>query len=155
MKTEKQKKRNRLLLRYLFVGFLLCFLIPHYSHADGNPFDYHLLETFPGFYKADNTTVVNDLPGFIVSLYKFGIWTVGIAGLLMLTIGGFMYMSSAGNTSTASNAKGIITDAIIGIIVAMCAFLILYVINPDLTSINIRFTQASEDANNYTPPPSQ
>jgi hypothetical protein len=140
MKTEKQKKRNRLLLRYLFVGFLLCFLIPHYSHADG-PFEYQLLEQFPGFYAANST--IDELPAFMLSIYKFGIWTVGIAGLLMLTIGGFMYMGSAGNTSIASNAKKIIQDSIIGIVVAMCAYLILYIINPDLASINIAFSKAT------------
>ena len=51
-----------------------------------------------------------------------------------------MYMASAGNTSTASSARGIITDSLIGIIAAMGAYLILYVINPDLTKINISFT---------------
>jgi len=58
----------------------------------------------------------------------------------MLVVGGFMYMASAGNTSTASSARGIITDSLIGIIAAMGAYLILYVINPDLTKINISFT---------------
>jgi hypothetical protein len=51
-----------------------------------------------------------------------------------------MYMASAGNTSTAGNARGIIWDALLGIVAALGAYLILYVINPDLTKINLSFT---------------
>ncbi|MDD5464142.1 MAG: hypothetical protein PHP62_03260, partial [Candidatus Moranbacteria bacterium] len=50
-----------------------------------------------------------------------------------------------GNTSTASSARGIITDSLIGIIAAMGAYLILYVINPDLTKINIGSSFVSVD----------
>ena len=83
---------------------------------------------------------MTDFPTFILAIYKFGIWTVGIAGLFMLVIGGIMYMSSAGNTATASNAQGIITDALLGITAALGAYLILYVINPDFTKINLSLT---------------
>lgn len=101
-------------------------------------FNYTLLESFPGFFAAGST--LTDLPKLILSIYKFGIWTVGIAGLFMLVVGGFMYMASAGNTSTAGNARSIIWDSLIGIVAALGAYLILYVINPDLTRINLNFT---------------
>lgn len=90
---------------------------------------------------------MTDFPSLILSIYKFGIWTVGIAGLFMLVIGGFMYMASAGNTATVNSAKGIITDALVGIVAAMCAYLVLYVINPDLTKINIEFAPKAEYEN--------
>ena len=101
-------------------------------------FNYTLLESFPGFFNRGDT--LTDLPALILAIYKFGIWTVGIAGFFMLVVGGFMYMASAGNTSTASNARGIIWDALLGIAAALGAYLILYVINPELTNINIAFT---------------
>jgi len=102
-------------------------------------FKYTLLESFPGFFQAKSE--LTDLPTMILAIYKFGIWTIGIAGLFMLVVGGFMYMASAGNTSTASNARGIIWDALLGIVAALGAYLILYVINPDLTKLNISFTK--------------
>ncbi|NTW26704.1 MAG: hypothetical protein HGA36_00010 [Candidatus Moranbacteria bacterium] len=101
-------------------------------------FNYKLLGSFPGFFSAGQT--MNDFPALIIAIYKFGIWTVGIAGLFMLVVGGFMYMASAGNTSTAGNARGIIWDSLLGIVAALGAYLILYVINPDLTKINLNFT---------------
>ena len=106
-------------------------------------FKYPLLESFPGFFKQGSTDT--DLPKLILAIYKFGIWTVGIAGLFMLTIGGFMYMASAGNNATVTSAKKIITDSLLGIVAALAAYLIMYVINPDLTNINIAFTTASVD----------
>jgi len=49
-------------------------------------------------------------------------------------------MASAGNTSTAGSARKIISDALFGIVAALGAYLFMYVINPDLTRINIDFT---------------
>ena len=109
--------------------------LPLASHAA--TFDYKLLEDFPGVSGMKAGTGFTDLPGLISALYKFGIWTVGIAALLMLVIGGFMYMTSAGNTSRVGSAKGVIGDALLGLLAALGAFLLLYVINPDLTKINL------------------
>ena len=108
------------------------------SSAQVGTLAYPLLESFPGFFNAGDK--MTDLPTMVLAIYKFGIWIVGIAGLFMLVIGGFMYMSSAGNTSTASSAQKIITDALLGIVAALGAYLILYVINPDFTKINLSLT---------------
>ncbi len=84
------------------------------------------MEPIPG------SATTTDFPSYIRAIYKFGIWTVGIAALLMISIGGFMYLTSAGNTSKTGQAKEIITDAIIGVILALVSWLLLYTINPDL-----------------------
>lgn len=115
-------------------------------------FKYQLLEQFPGFFNKDQVLI--DFPQLILSIYKFGIWTVGIAGLFMLVVGGFTYMTSAGNTSTAGSGKKIITDALFGIVAALAAYLILYVINPDLTRITIGDTITSVDVTEVGPGPS-
>ncbi|EKE15634.1 MAG: hypothetical protein ACD_11C00116G0021 [uncultured bacterium] len=107
--------------------------------------DYKLLESIPGFF---NSGDVVDLPQLLSAIYKFGIWTVGIAAMFMIVIGGFMYVSSAGNTSTAGSAKNIITDALIGLVVAMAAYLFLYVINPDLVKTSL-MTEVSPSVEAY------
>jgi hypothetical protein len=112
-------------------------------------FKYELLESFPGFFNAGR--VMTDLPTMILAIYKFGIWTVGIAGLFMLVVGGFTYMASAGNTSTAGTARDIIADALLGIVAALGAYLILYVINPDLTAMKIGFTTVDLAVTEGTP----
>ena len=129
-----KNKTTKILFLILCLG--LFFGVQHSTaHA---ALEYHLLESFPGFFAAKST--MTDLPKMILAIYKFGIWTVGIAGLFMLVVGGFMYMASAGNTSTASSARGIIADALLGIVGALSAYLIIYVINPDLTVMKIGFT---------------
>ncbi|MCX6765409.1 MAG: hypothetical protein NT136_00320 [Candidatus Moranbacteria bacterium] len=90
------------------------------------------MEKIPGFETAATT-----FPSYILSITKFAIWTVGIAALLMITIGGFMYMTSAGNTSRMESAKKVIFDALFGLLIALAAWLLLYVINPDLVKINL------------------
>jgi hypothetical protein len=131
-------------------GLMLVFAAQNFAHAASAGLQYQLLESFPGFFSAGS--VMSDLPTMIVAIYKFGIWTVGIAGLFMLVIGGFKYMASAGNTSTVSGAKEIIWDSLLGIVAALAAYLILYVINPDLTKLNIGFTTASVSEPDAVPP---
>jgi len=128
---------------------LLFFLIPFISHAAS--FNYQLLEDFPGVSGMKAGTAFTDLPSLINGLYKFGIWTVGIAALFMLVIGGFMYMTSAGNTSRVGSAKSVIGDALLGLVAALGAFLLLYVINPDLTKINLHLIQVSVQGGGGTP----
>ena len=94
-------------------------------------FEYTPMETIPG------STAPKDFCEYIQAVYKFGIWTVGIAGMFMIMFGGYTYLLSAGNNSTMQKGKGFITDAIIGIIMALTAYILLYIINPDLLEIKI------------------
>lgn len=127
---KKIRKKTEILFSLLIAEF---FLIPNHSFAA--TFNYVWLENIPGF---QNT---NDLGTLLLNLYKFGIWTVGIAAMFMLVVGGFMYITSAGNTSRAGSAKTVIIDALTGLVAALVAFLFLYVINPDLTKINLSLTK--------------
>ena len=111
---------------------LLIFLIFVFSFPATSLFasyDYTPMENIPGFSKS------GDFVAYILSIYKFGIWAIGIAALLMIMIGGFMYITSAGNNASMEKAKGIITDAVIGILMALTAWLLLYIINPELVKI--------------------
>lgn len=111
------------------------------TSGTGGRFDYKLLEGLPGFFSAGDSAP--SLPALIIALYNFGIWTVGIAAMFMIVIGGFMYMTSAGNTSSVGTAKGIIKDALLGLAAALCAYLILYVINPDLVKLNLNLVKVT------------
>lgn len=114
----------------IILFFSIFFLIlPIFIHAS---FDYTVMETIPGVVTAGETS-----PGFnvyIQKLYGFALWAIGICALLMISIGAFMYLTSAGNNAAMSSAKKIITDAIVGLILAFVAYLILYTINPDLVN---------------------
>ena len=132
MKYNRTKK-------ILIAGVIVCVMMFVLSHT-ASAFEYKLLEAFPGFFKKGDSP---NLPAMILAIYKFGIWTVGIAGLLMMTVGGVMYIGSAGNNAAAESAKKIITDSLLGIVVALGAYLFVYVINPDLVNITISFSKAT------------
>ena len=134
LKINKNKTKKTFLLLCL-VFIVGIFFIPVVNAASTGFFNYRLLEGIPGFFSRDQ--VLTDLPTLISAIYKFGIWTVGISAMFMLIIGGFTYMVSAGNKSTSGTAKGIISDALLGLVVALTAYLFLYVINPDLIKINL------------------
>ncbi|MDO8240577.1 MAG: hypothetical protein Q7T51_01135 [Candidatus Moranbacteria bacterium] len=112
--------------------FLLLFipsLFPTITLAALN-LSYVPMEQIPGVDTGSNFYT------YIAGVYKFGIWAVGVSALLMITIGGYMYIMSAANVVSAEKAKGVITDAIVGLILALVSFLLLYEINPNLVRLN-------------------
>lgn len=117
------------ILKVIFYG--IFFLLPVFALANNPPnYNYIPMEQIPG-----QPGVPTDFYTYVSYLYQFGIGAVGIAALLMLAIGGFMYITSAGNNASMEKAKGVITDAIVGVILALTAYLLLYTINPDLVRI--------------------
>jgi len=65
------------------------------------------------------------LSDIILSTIKVAASLVGSLSVLMLVIGGIMYITSAGDTTRADSAKNIIKYAIIGLIIAITALIIV------------------------------
>lgn len=112
---------------------LLAFtvLFPIFAQGQGTGFEYTPLEEIPGQGKPE------DLVSYINALFMFSLAGVGIAALVMVIIGGFLYVSSAGNSAQIDKGKKFITDAIIGVVVMFGSYLLLFTINPDLVNINL------------------
>ena len=125
--------KNKKALLIFLVPFLFCALIavPEVQ-AQVTGLDYKLLEKIPG---TEGTG--SDLPGYVSALYKMALIVVTLSAVLMLSVGGFMYLTSAGNTAAMGSAKTIIFDSLIGLVIALSAWLILYVINPDLVKVSL------------------
>jgi len=116
-------KKNKLILTLLAIFFLF----PALAVEAAGKFVYTPMENIPFFGKS------SDFCEYISFIYKFGIATVGICALLMIVIGGFMYSTSAGNNAKMETAKKVITEALVGLFLAMIGWLVFYLINPDLT----------------------
>ena len=119
--------------KIFFLALFLLFFFPTYSWAILSPEQlvYTPMEEIPGFSKPTSYSE------YITAIYKFGLWTVGISAVLMISVGAFMYITSAGNSNSVNKAKGIIVDAIAGIILAMVSYVLLYTINPKLLEIHL------------------
>ena len=96
--------------------------------------EYELMESLP-FIDSDGDKHVT-FGEYLLGIFKLLIATVGIASLLLIAIGGYMYIISAGNQARASNAKEIIWNAIIGLIVALFVGILFLTINPDILKFN-------------------
>ncbi len=82
---------------------------------------------------------IDTLQEYLEAAYKFGIAIVAILAVVMIGIGGFMYIvTAAGNAGKLADAKEIITSAILGLIMALLSWLILFVVNPDLVSNTLK-----------------
>lgn len=71
---------------------------------------------------------------FLKSIYDWGIGLVGVLAFMMMTYGGILYMVS-GTVDQKGKAKGIITDALVGLALALASFLILNIIRPQALEI--------------------
>ena len=75
----------------------------------------------------------NNFIQYLADLYGFGIAIAAILAIFMISLGAFVYIvSSAGNSAKMGNAKDMIFNAIYGLIIVLIAYLILFVVNPDL-----------------------
>lgn len=110
--------------------------------------NYTLLEKIPGIESA-----TSNLKSYIEALYNIALGLIVLSAVFMLVIGGFMYLTSAGNTSQIGSAKTVITDAIIGLVIALVAVLVLYVINPDLIHVTLNGLSLTPQSGSSAPPP--
>lgn len=65
-----------------------------------------------------------DLNGFITRLVTWALAIVGIIAVLYLIFGGVTYITAGGDAEKAGKGRVAITNAIIGIIIIMAAFII-------------------------------
>lgn len=79
---------------------------------------------------ADATTVptIQGLQCLIGNILSVAITGIGLIGFVMFIVGAFFYMLSGGNAKGTETAKNTITYAIIGLVVALSAFIILNLI---------------------------
>ena len=126
--------KTRLMKKILALIFLISFLVlPNISLAvDCNGSDNGLNLCYPSF---QNFSLTLDMPlnQIVAWFYYFIIGVAGLAAFVMLVTGGVRYLTSAGNPSAIGDAKDRIKSALLGLLIILMSWLILQVINPDLT----------------------
>lgn len=79
--------------------------------------------------------ICNRVDGIAVCLQKIYIFALGfgsLIALLMIVLAGYRYMTASGNAEQVESAKDSFASAFIGLIIIFIAFILLYLINPDL-----------------------
>jgi len=72
------------------------------------------------------------LAAYIQAIYKYAIGLGVLIAVVMLMYAGFRWMSSFGNTKAVSEAKTMVGNSMLGLLLVFSAYTILYVINPEL-----------------------
>ena len=128
-------------MRVLIFIFLACVLLTPLALAQAaNPC------TIEGLKANQNSP--STLPQCINQIY---VWSLGIGALLallMTILGGYTYMTAAGNAEQASTGISYIWGAAIGLALLFTAYLLLNTINPDL----VNFSFESYKGLNPVPP---
>ncbi|OGG60540.1 hypothetical protein A2765_00235 [Candidatus Kaiserbacteria bacterium RIFCSPHIGHO2_01_FULL_56_24] len=120
----------------------ICLLLPFIVHAQG----FVPLAETPPESKLGQLYTSNDFSGFINGLFKFGIAIGAIAAVLRLAYAGYLYMGQSDMWSHKGEAKDIIRDVTIGLLLLLAIYLILYQINPDILKLTAlqRITPVSQ-----------
>lgn len=74
----------------------------------------------------------SDLAGYISAVYKFLIRIVVVLGVGAMTVAGLLWLTARGESKQIDTSISIIKNTIIGIVLALGSYAILYAINPSL-----------------------
>tara|TARA_Y100000310_G_scaffold279462_1_gene298579 strand:+ start:394 stop:933 length:540 start_codon:yes stop_codon:yes gene_type:complete len=92
---------------------------------------------YPVFPGGLNLKTDQSLTTLAAWFYTFLVSISGLAAFVMIVWGGIQWMTSSGDTGKISDAKDRIQKALLGLLIVLSSFLILQVINPDLTNLSI------------------
>lgn len=81
-------------------------------------------------------------PNYVQGLVQLLIGVAGVLAVIVIIIGGIQYITAGDSESQTSDAKERIWKALIGLILAIGAWLILFTINPNLLKENITIETA-------------
>lgn len=109
-----------------------------------------LFFAFAGSVQAQINTIVDfpDLPGapdptsgipqLIKYIFIFSLGIVGLIGMVAILMGGFSYVTSAGNPQKAADGKNQILSALLGLLLILGSWVLLNLINPDLLKLGVK-----------------
>ncbi len=89
--------------------------------------------------KVDSDSGYIDVPWiaeYVTGAYKYAVGLATLLAMVIFMIGGFMYLTAGGDASRVSKAKTRITDAIVGLVLALGSYALLVVVNPNLTVLD-------------------
>jgi len=115
--------------RIILVMLLLALVVPGVAGAIDLNLTYPIFPGAPNINLEANQT----LSGIVAWLYSLIVGISGLAAFVMIVWGGVQWMTSTGNPTKTSAAKDKIKMALLGLLLILSSFLILQVINPELT----------------------
>ncbi|MDP2664164.1 MAG: hypothetical protein Q8P08_01880 [bacterium] len=132
LNLRRNKIKKELAILFFLTTFCLLFLSVSPAGAIRAELDW---PEVGGIKIEEGGSLVATLPQLVQYFFNFAIAIGGIAAFAMLVLGGFRFLTSAGNPTSQKDAKDIITSAVIGLLLLLSSYLLLQVINPDILTL--------------------
>ena len=133
---------KRLIILAVFAYFFATLGLPVVNYAwavEVEPPRIKLNVPIPGleeFSQGEGVAVDNaSFVKYVGGLFKFFVGVAGIITVFMIMYGGVQWIFSGGNPAKISSAKETILGAVTGLLLALCSYSLLYVINPSLVHL--------------------
>lgn len=127
----------KFILTLLVLSTLGSILVPVITIAvecpPGSGEDNGLNLCYPSFLGAPSLTSETKVEQMVAWFYVFFVGISGLAAFVMITWGGVQWMASQGNPTAIGDARDKIKMALLGLLLVLASFLILQIINPELT----------------------
>ncbi len=75
------------------------------------------------------------LTNYVSQVYQFIVSSIGIIAAVMIMFNGFRWVTAGGNAEAITVAKGGVTNAIIGLLIALMSYVLLYTVNAQLVNL--------------------
>lgn len=99
------------------------FIFPPVVNAQVGP------EEWEGTCTQSGVATIQGLRCLVGNILSVAVTLIGFAGFVMIIVGAFRYLVSGGNSKDTEKAKNTLTFAVIGLIVALSAYVILFLIS--------------------------
>jgi len=120
------KRLGRQLLMCGVIFFFSYFLFATPAHAQ-EPVAWTGVCTDTG--DATGTATIQGLQCLVGNVLQIAISLIGLAGFVMMIIGAFRYLLSGGNAKGIDDGQKTITYAVLGLVVALSAYIILKIVS--------------------------
>lgn len=77
------------------------------------------------------------LANYIIAIFKYSIGVIGILAVVVMMVGGVLWLTSGGNSEQIKQAKHWMGGSIAGLVLAFGSFLLLSMVNTSLVKFNI------------------
>lgn len=87
------------------------------------------------------------LAEYIIAIYRYAIIIGSALAVLVILIGGILYLTAGGIPNNVKTAQSLIFGSIFGLVLLLCSHLILNTINPNLTKLSALNIETVKEAN--------
>lgn len=116
----------------IFLAIFLTLTLASFSSAQ------ELETNYPTVSGAQTPTSINtSLPGYIRYIFNFSIWIAGFIAFCAVFYGGVKHLISAGDPTLMADARDQIFAGILGLIIVLSSYIILFNINPQLVLLRV------------------